>query len=277
MKIFELFWLNETNKDVLIGIFSSIIASILVLSLQSFVNIITFVVTKKYVLFKLWRWNNPKKLFIVSGSINKSAEINSAILSGLDAEAAHRLIATAHLLYPKSEIEHVYSSNSNLFSPEFYKGNIVMVGGPVNNKCSQDFLKRYDSIVKFIDDDYQYFKIKFFEKLYTPNDSIDYGLIIRDINPYNCFDKSKHIIIVAGCDSFGGLAAAKVIDYYRDDTLKTQNKLFHTINKQFFKRKNYMALISCEKLGETVTNISLVDFHIITKNERLGLNYEPNK
>ncbi len=274
MEGFESFGNHETIKDILIGIFSSILASILVLFLQSFVNIITFVLTKKYVLYKLWRWNNPKKLFIVSGSINKSAEITTAILSGLDAEAAHRLIATAHLLYPKAEIEHVYSSSSNLFSPEFYKGNLVMVGGPINNKCSQDFLKRYDTIIKFIDDDYQYYKIKFFDKIYSPTDNIDYGLIIRDINPYNCFNNSKHIIIVAGCDSFGGLAAAKVIDYYRDHTLKTQNKLFYTINKHLFKRKNYMALISCEKLGETVTNISLVDFHIITKNERVGLDYE---
>ncbi len=277
MNWFESLWHNETSKDIIIGILSSILASIIVLFSQSFVNIITFVLTKKFILYKLWRWNNPKRMFIVSGSINKLSEITSAILTGLDAEAAHRLIATAHMLYPEAEIEHVYSSDSNLFSQEYYRENLIIVGGPINNKCSQYFLKRYVSIVEFIDDDDQYFKIKFQNKIYTPTENIDFGLIVRDINPLNRFNKSKSILLVAGCDSFGGLAAAKVIDYYRDVTLETQKKLFYSIYRHLFKSKNYLALISCEKLGETVTNISLVDFHIIADNKLIPKDYEQNK
>lgn len=272
MGVFE--WFNNNFETILGGLLISILASIIVLLLQSFVNVITYTLTKKFILFKIWRWNSPKKLIVVSGSIDKSNEVTSAILSGLDAEAAHRLIATAHLLYNKAEIEHTYSSSSNLFSPEYYKENLIIVGGPINNKCSQDFLSRYRQVVDFIDDDDEYYKIKFLNKIHTPTQNTDFGIIIRDLNPMNRFNKRKNILLVAGCDSFGGLAAAKVIDYYRDDTLKTQRKLFYTIYKNLFRRKNYIALISCEKLGETVTNISLVDFHIITDKDRGGLNDE---
>lgn len=270
MKWYELLWQNENIKDIVIGILSSILASIIVLLSQSFVNIITFVLTKKFILYKLWRWNNPKKIFVVSGSITNLTDITSAILTGLDAEAAHRLIATAHMLYPKSEIQHVYSSDSSLFPPESYKENLIIVGGPINNYCSHFFLKRYSSIVEFIDDNDQYYKIKFKNRIFIPTENIDYGLIIRDINPVNRFDKSKSIILIAGCDSSGGLAAAKIIDYYRDDNLVTQKKLFYTLYKNIFKTKNYLALIMCEKLGETVTNISLIDLHLITANERVA-------
>lgn len=268
MKGFE--WFYNNIETILIGLLSSILASIIVLFSQSFVSVIIYLLTKRFILFKIWCFKNPQTIIVVSGDINKSQpDITTAILSGLDAEAAHRLIATAHLLYPKTNIEHVYSSSSILFSPEYYKENLIIVGGPINNTCSFDFLNRYKSIVEFLDNDEEdYYLIKFHDKLYTPTNNTDFGIILRDINPMNNLNKHKNIILIAGCDSFGGLAASKIIDYYRDDTLVTQKKLFFKIYRNIFKKKNYIALISCEKLGNTVTNISLVDFHIITNDKR---------
>lgn len=95
-------WLRENTKDININITAGLVASLIVLTFQTFVRTLSLIFASffslRYQLRMLWRFRKPDRVFVVSGSIETPSEIKSVILAGPDADAANSLIATMGLI-----------------------------------------------------------------------------------------------------------------------------------------------------------------------------------
>lgn len=211
---------------------------------------------------RLWGFRDPHRIYIVSGAIHGVNKfVKSVVLAGPDAQAANALVASAALLYPNADIQHVFSSR---FPPELYKEHLVVVGGPVNNDCAATLLSKLHKHICF--------KNKFdllacgstYETTYSRGRPIrDHGAIVRIVNP---FDTSKDVIMTLGCDTYGVLAASIVMTM-KPEVQDIRTKLFCRIkSKRSVRLPNYLAVVECDILGHSVTNVSLKSLRSIDVN-----------
>ncbi len=135
------------------NILTGIIASFIVLALQSsanaFATVFSNIVLQRYRLSKLWCFPRCDRIYIISGSLEGvSQEVRNVILAGPDSDAASSAIATLGMLYPKTEIRHVYSSN---FSADFAKFDFIHLCrsrgiGERISQASEERLRNYDHV-----------------------------------------------------------------------------------------------------------------------------------
>lgn len=265
-------WMKSYKNDIGINLIAGMLASIIVLTLQIFVKSISIMLVSffelKWKLRILWQINKPKRLYIVSGAIEGVSEyVKSVVLAGADAEAANTLIGTTGLLFPETEIRHVYSS---YFVKEFYKEHLIIVGGPINNSCTAAAFEFLMEDISFSKDFEMVVDGLKFETIYDKknNPIKDYGAVIRTNNP---FDSTKDILLVVGCDTYGVLAAAMLISSMPDAKL-ARKLLYKKLGlKRYFFKQNFIAIVGCNVLGNNIGDISLRYFKKlkIEKNERV--------
>ncbi|RZB30972.1 MAG: hypothetical protein AEth_00926 [Candidatus Argoarchaeum ethanivorans] len=240
------------NSDVII---LGIIASILTILLQTVVkvvsNLITYILTLRWSLRRLFSFVNKEDIYVISGSIDEETNKGIALLMGPDASAAANLYQTIEDIYSNSKVKHIYSTtNQSIYIDE----NIVSVGGPVHNVCTENLMKHLKSIVFFDENDALNYK----GQIHSKSEEIDedYGLIIRMINP---FATTRKALIIAGCGSHGVLAAS---------ILFNKTKKFRDVQKDFKKKfgffnnllnKNFIAIVKCRMIGNDVSDITFID------------------
>lgn len=208
----------------------------------------------------LWRMRSPRRIVVVSGAIHGVGKaVKSVVLAGPDADAANALVATAALLYPKAEIQHVYSST---LPPELYKENLVVVGGPVNNKCAAAVLEQAAENISFKNR----FDLVVSGTAYeTTCDRSgrplrDHGAILRIANP---FDESKDIVLTAGCDTYGVLAASMTISPKSEAADARERLLTRIRSRKRLGVLDYVAVVDCDVLGNDVGNVRLRAFRAV--------------
>jgi hypothetical protein len=263
-------WLITCSNEIGINVIAGLTASIIVLFSQTLVKTAALIIASlfsiKFQLSKIWQIRRPQRIYVVSGSIGVDVptEIKTAILAGPDADAASSVIATLGLLYPQAEIQHVYSSS---FPREEYKENLVIIGGPVNNQCAASFLDyvkdraHYTKDFEFVTNNSRY------STQYDKNQHsiLDYGVIIRITNPFN---NARDVIIISGCDTHGVLAAATLISS-KNETKVARRKLRSFLGlKSYFYQQDYVAVIECAVLGNTIGHIKTKEVLHINKNEK---------
>jgi hypothetical protein len=244
------------------NILSGIIASFIVLVLQSSANVAATVfaniVLQRYRLSKLWCFPRCDRVYVISGSLEGvSQEVRNVILAGPDSDASSSAIATLGMLYPKTEIRHVYSSN---FSADFAKDNICVIGGPVNNQISKQLLTFFKGKITFDNND----NLIAFGKTYSPEYglddkcTIDYGILIQVSNPL--FSDARTIAFM-GCETFGVLAASLAASN-RLDGREARREIERRLGfSRFFRRPSYVAVVSCNVLDNDIVGIRLEDIH----------------
>jgi len=240
------------NWDVII---LGIIASILTIFLQTVVkiisNVLTYFLTLRWNLRRLFSFVDKEDIYVISGSIDKYAKKEIALLMGPDASAAANLYRTLGDIYPDSKIKHIYSTTQQSI---YIDENIVSVGGPVYNICTKNLMKLLRPIVFFDENDALNYKGEIYSKSEERDE--DYGLIIRMVNP---FATTRKALVIAGCGSHGVLAASMLFN-------KTGK--FKNIRKDFKKKfgfsnhllnKDFIAIIRCRIIGNDVTDVVFID------------------
>jgi len=254
-------WIKTFKTDIYINIIAGLVASLIVLLGQTLVKTVSLIIASffslRYQLRALWFFRKPQKIYVVSGTIanDTPTEVKTAILAGPDADAANVLVATIGLIYPKALVSHVYSS---ALPKEFYKENLVIVGGPVNNICSKLVLDQVYDLIHFegfylCDSSSQY------SATYDENDNVlvDYGIVLRIENP---FDSTKDLFLIAGCDTYGVLGAATLISL-REEVSKQRSSIQKMLRqKNFFLKKNYYVIVKCSVLGNDISQIKIEKF-----------------
>lgn len=248
-------WLQSNFSNVLSGI----IASVIVLAMQIFTRAASSALAEALVMKarprSFIRLRTEATTFVVSGAISGvSEDARAAILAGPDAEAASSVIATLGLLYPGVECRHVYSSS---FPADMYKENIIVVGGPINNRCAKIMMRNAKLRVHFTNEFALAVDGVTFRPEYDDKDHpiIDYGVVLRLANP---MDTAKDAILLMGCDTFGVLAAAQLICVKRDGQT-AQRQLAKTLGlRRIFQAQSYLAIVRCRVLGETIGQLELV-------------------
>lgn len=251
-------WIAKNFDSIVAGI----IASIIVILLQTFTRATALIIAawanKSLLLSPVWGFTSSTRLYVVSGSIeNVAQQVRNAILMGPDADAANEAITTTRLLRPKMRISRIYSPS---YPDEFLKEDIVSVGGPVNNAVTRKLMAFISDFVIF-----EGFVLKDriaghdYETVYEA-DKVhhDYGLILKLPNPSGF---PTEILILAGCDTHGVLAAARAVSLHPDG--KTALKALRKRLGLFahFRRNYYMAIVGCKAVGNEVGNLELIDFH----------------
>ncbi len=240
------------NSDVII---LGIIASILTILLQTVVKVVsnttTYILTLRWNLRRLFSFVNKEDIYVISGSINEETNKGIALLMGPDASAAANLYQTTEDIYPDSKVKHIYSTtNQSLYIDE----NIVSVGGPVHNMCTESLMKHLKSIVFFDEND----ALNYNGQIYSKSETLDedYGLIIRMINP---FATTRKALIIAGCGSHGVLAASILFNKTRKfgDVQKDFKKKIGFFNRLL--NKNFIAIVRCRMIGNDVSDITFID------------------
>lgn len=254
-------WINAFETDIYINIVAGLVASLIVLLGQSLVRTLSLIIasffTLRYQLKALWYLRKPQRIYVVSGAIanNAPADVKTAILAGPDSDAANTLIATIGLVYPKTLVSHLYSS---ALPKELFKENLIVVGGPINNTCSKLVLDQVIEIIHFegfqlCDSTSQY------STIYDENDIalVDYGVVLRIDNP---FDLTKDLILVAGCDTYGVLAAATLISL-KEEASRQRSSIRKKLGfKKFLLKQNYYVIVQCSVLGNTISQLKIVKF-----------------
>jgi hypothetical protein len=254
--------------DNFTGILIGIVSSLIVLLLQGFIRVFSLVVAawirKTGTLGPIWGFQRASEVYVVSGSIQKAA----ATLLGPDADAANESIATMRFVRPNTKLIRLYSTSQ---PPEETTSNVIAIGGPVNNAITQRFMSRPE-ISKHI----VFAKSKkdpeipvLVDKMTKPNsvyeptyqgDEVesDYGLILKLPNPLG--DQSE-ILILAGCDTHGVLAAARSISLHPDANVVLKAIRKHLGLGAYFRENYFAAIVHCIAVGNDVTRLKLVDFH----------------
>ena len=240
------------NLDIII---LGVIASILTISLQTVVkvvsNVITYILTLRWNLRRLFSFTNKEDVYVISGSIDDKTNKDIALLMGPDASAASNLYRTIEDIYPGSKVKHIYSTtHQSIYIDE----NIVSVGGPTHNTCTENLMKHLKSIVFFDENDALNYKDQIYSK--SEEQDEDYGLIIRMENP---FATTRKALIVAGCGSHGVLAASMFFNKTRK--IKNIHKDFKK-NVGFFNHllnKDFIVIVRCRMIGNDVSDITFID------------------
>lgn len=247
-------WVTTNSDSILAGILSSVIVILLQSIAIGLGLAIASALALKWRLRTIWRLRNPQFAFVLSGSIaDVSEDVRSVILAGPDADAASKIVATLGLLYPAARLRHAYSSG---FPTEMYKETIICVGGPLHNRSTKQLLSNFPTIrfdeFSLIAPDNNIYETEY-DDADVPIE--DYGLIIRARNPY---DEVHDVIILAGCDTYGVLAAALAISA-DPGAKRIRRQLARNLGfARFYKAVAFAAVVRCAVLENDVAKIELV-------------------
>jgi hypothetical protein len=256
---------NSNLTAIMIGILTSVI----VLLLQTVVRTSSLALAawlgRTGTIAPIWGFKDAKRIHIVSGSLEGlGAKTPQAILMGPDADAANECFATLRNLRPSSKLVREYSP---YYPEEQLKEDMVSIGGPVNNSVTRRLMAYISEKVSFEPEsgdllDKFSTASKRYEATYDDNDVIlsDYGLILKIPNP---FDITREVMVLAGCDTPGVLAAARSISLNPEG--KTATKAMRKSLRRFayFRDNSFVAIVKCNVIGNEIGIPELVAFHPI--------------
>lgn len=199
-------WIT-TNRDAVVA---GVVSSVLVLLGQALVMIvartISDLILRRFSARRLWGFRKPNRVIVVSGSIAKFEDgSGTAYLAGADAEAVAVVQLSLQVTYPQAEIVHMYAPD---VPRDLYGSNIVTIGGPINNRCTEDFMRELGDQVRFDGLDLLVGDSRYEIVGDQREGRTDYGLIMEGSSPYS---GSARWVVLAGCDSGGVLAAANTL------------------------------------------------------------------
>lgn len=181
---------------------------------------------------KIWNFDNiPIK--IISSTLKSESHGTFVYTSG-----AGETYALLHLnsflgsLYPSLDIS--FHLSVEFETAENYKQNhLILIGGPGKNKVTDKILRKFSERQTKLrwnfNEKSQILnreKSKKYEYEEFDNRFIDYGIILKDHNP---FDRNKLVFIVAGCRSMGTVAGMHLLtnsEVMKAIIQKYPNKLF---------------------------------------------------
>ncbi|KYG71961.1 hypothetical protein [Roseivirga echinicomitans] len=234
-------WIKDNSTAIIAGIISSGIVLLLQVFIGSIINSITYLLTNRLTLSRLYGIKDGDSAYIASGEIpvTQPQGNNTTILQGPDSTAANFLVGTLQELYKDSSIRHIYTGASTKIQP--IHENIFTVGGPKYNSTTKHFMKYLPDEVDF--DQNGILKVfgESFQKDSTNQE--DYGLLAKIKSPYM---HDKYIYILAGCGTYGVLAASYLISnqrYFPKLKLELAKELglFNRIKKM-----EYVAVVKCD-------------------------------
>ena len=243
------------HKDSLIvGVIASLIAISLQIGVKVAANTITYFLTSRIRLRRLYSFKAKTSIYVVSGSVDRAIAEDVAFLAGPDATAAATIIQSLRVIYEGSNTKHYYATRQYL---AIVNENLIAVGGPLHNSCTKQMLENISKEVYFDEND----NLIFFGNPYAKSldSGVDYGLVVRHNNP---FSPDKEVIILAGCGSHGVLAASMLFE---------QSKRFIHIYKDFKKKrgwygnlvnKDFLMLLKCHMTGNEVSNLTIEDLRV---------------
>lgn len=199
-------WFLSQQDSILAGIVSSAIVLIAQIGVGVLIRVLSDAVLHRSLCRRIWGFRKPKRIYLVSGSVDALADGETAFLSGPSADAAALIRVSLSMLYPGVEVIQTYAPT---MSHDLYGSNIVTVGGPINNRVTRDFLSDELGGLRF-----QGLNLvgKQAEYQLGSNDPavgrVDYALIV---NRPSLFNREARWIVVAGCDSGGVLAGAEAL------------------------------------------------------------------
>lgn len=241
-------YLLENIDTLLIGIVASLVAILLQIFVKISVVTISYFITSRLRLRKLFSFANKSRIFVVSGSIQQKNELS--LLASPDADAAANIVSALKDVLPKSQLIRYYSTKD---TSSILNENIITIGGPVYNTCRKNMFDNLSTEINFDENDNLIFDNETYSK--SVENRIDYGIVARINNP---FSTAKRLIIIAGCGSHGVLAGSLLFDKYREfKNLYTNFKK----NRGFFNRlfnKNFIAIIKCKMTNNYISNLEIV-------------------
>lgn len=207
------------------AITAGIVSSVIVLALQFLVvagtQSVSDLLTQRRLVRGLWRLRKAERIFLVTGSVESLAgqpssvdaspvaqtASSTAYLAAPDAQAAGAARLALDMLFPRADVVQMASPE---FPRDLYSSDVVTVGGPINNRCTREFLASipgitFDGLTLVTPEGTR------FEPAIAAAGSpatTDYGLVVSVPNP---FDSSRRWIVIAGCDTGGVLAAAMTL------------------------------------------------------------------
>ncbi len=250
-------WINNNSDAILAGIISSGIVVLLQVFINTFSQVISYLITNRLRLHRVLRMKNGETIYVTSGIIPNLQTTTAggatqpidraATIKGPDSKAANLIIHTLQDIYEESVVRHIYTGQNDKVQTSHE--NIFTIGGPKYNATTKLFMSHLPDEVKFE----QSGKLKVYDKEYTKDttNNVDYGLIAKIKNPYM---DGKYIYIVGGCGTYGVLAASYAI---------SNQKYFPKLKKQllnkmgwfwFSRRKEFVAVIKCETNNNEVGN-----------------------
>lgn len=256
-------WITDNFNSIVTGM----VASVIVLLSQSLVRAIALLiaswVSRSLSLSPIWGFHSSDGIYVISGTIDEvSEEIRGAILMGPDADAANESIATIRFLRSKVRIFRFYSPK---YPNELLRENLISVGGPINNYVTSKLMSSVSDLVSF-----EEFILKnnvsneTYETEYEDEDEKtaiqDYGLILKLPSPYA---QNTDVLVLAGCDTYGVLAAARAISLHPDGKRTVRQILRKLGPLLYFKNNYYFGIFRCDVIGNDIGNIKLMDFQKI--------------
>jgi hypothetical protein len=236
--------------DLCIGIVASLVVLAFQVTVSTVARTLTYVVTSRIRLFRLYGFDRGSSIYVVSGSLPLGRDPDLAYLAGPDATAASNVLQSLKNVYQESCIRHRYATREEVHT---LHENIVAIGGPVFNSCTRRMLELISDLIQFDADD----NLKFFGAAFSQSSTehVDYGLVIRHSNP---FAPGKKIAVVAGCGSHGVLAASMLYDQTRrfaglaKELGRSRGFLNRTLNRDF------ACVVKCHVTGSDIANIAVV-------------------
>lgn len=258
-------WLNKNYDAIVAGILSSIIVIALQIFVRSVSQILIYYFTSRLYLSHIYQFKNGDVAYVISGSLPKpeNDKDDTTLIKGPDANGANLIVRTLEEILPKSNIKHLFTHNTTS-TFQIKDENIVTVGGPKFNSFTRSVSKYLPNSIAF--DDKGVLHIKDREYCKDVDNCKDFGVIIRIHNPFR--DK-KNILIIAGCGTYGVLAASYVL---------TKNQRYPGLKKSLIKKlpyrtlrqhKEFYAIVSCDTNNNEVGNPKIIHAETILRNDNI--------
>jgi hypothetical protein len=250
-------WLARNTNSLVTGAIGSLLAVVLQTTVMVVASTLTYFLTFRMRLRRLLDIETTtKEIILVSGSVDGLSGPGIAFLAGPDASAAVILMKSLESVYPRARIRHQYcGKKASLCGLD---EDLVTIGGPVFNGCTNHILKSFLSRIHFDDHDRLISGTTVYEC--SEISERDYGVVLRVQNP---MATSKKAIVVAGCGSNGVLAASMVFE---------QGNRFAGLRKSFARKRgfwngllnrDFLAVIECNIVGNTISNVSVLEVDTI--------------
>jgi len=215
---------------------------------------------------RLWRLTNPISLVIcVSNTEKMDTGVYYRPATGIgELRALTVAVESLSRAYRrKLDIKNILLAGDPLH--ERYENDLLLLGGPKNNKVTAEYLKLQDvngkipvrltsdAIIwrckkkagRWIDDG----AIEYTSKAENKNVIQDYGIVIRMRSPFTT--NKRTFILLSGIHTYGTIAAAK---YFTED----MQRGWHWIFK--LRKPNVAALVSTHIIDDYTVNIELIKF-----------------
>jgi hypothetical protein len=164
----------------------------------------------------LWRLNEDSVTWIVitSGALRDHAEKTETVYPA-EAKAATEIESFLKSLYPSMQVR---VATSNYASAAIYEGNLIVIGGPVRNRVSKDLFQVLQPQLSFegydlVDGVGGRMSAEIDDGRHITR---DVGMVYLGNNPSSHHGRT---VILAGCRTFGCLAAARAL--LRSDVKRT--------------------------------------------------------